>query len=69
MLAIFSSLKPQSSLMLVPSLSQHLLVTEMVKGIPLDPQAVALSVVSTLLLALLLAAMSVYRYYQESLLI
>ncbi len=69
MLAIFSSLKPQSSLMMVPSLSQHLLVTEMVKGIPLDPQAVAISVVSTLGLAAVLMALSIYRYYQESLLV
>lgn len=69
MLAIFSSLKPQASLMLVPSLSQHLLVTEMVKGMPLDSQAVMLSVVSTLVLALVLMGLSVYRYYQESLLV
>lgn len=69
MLAIFSSLKPQSSLMMVPSLSQHLLVTEMVKGIPLDPQAVVISVVSTLALAAILMALSIYRYYQESLLV
>ncbi|MEM7082874.1 MAG: ABC transporter permease [Pseudomonadota bacterium] len=69
MLAIFASLKPQSSFMLVPSLSQHLLVTELVKGIPLAPEAVVISVVSTLALALVLAMLSVYRYYQESLLV
>ncbi|MFK8031530.1 MAG: ABC transporter permease [Gammaproteobacteria bacterium] len=69
MLAIFSSLKPQASLMMVPSLSQHLLVTEMVKGIPLEPQAVVISVISTLALALVLMGLSVYRYYQESLLV
>lgn len=69
MLAIFTSLKPQASFMLVPSLSQHLLVTEMVKGMPLDPQAVILSVASTLVLAAILMALSIYRYYQESLLV
>ncbi len=69
MLAIFTSLKPESSFMLVPSLSQHLLVTEMVKGIPLDPQAIVLSVVSTLAIALVLTGLSIYRYYQESLLV
>ena len=69
MLAIFSSLKPQSSLMMVPSLSQHLLVTEMVKGIPLEPQSVVISVLSTLALAAILMALSIYRYYQESLLV
>lgn len=69
MLAIFTSLKPQSSLMLVPSLSQHLLITEMVKGLPLEPTAVVLSVVSTLVMAVAMMALSVYRYYQESLLV
>lgn len=69
MLAVFATLKPSLPMMMIPSLSQHLLVTELVKGLPLDPLAVVVSVLSTLAVAAVLVLLSVYRYYQESLLV
>ena len=50
--------------MLVPSLSQHLLVTELMRGEPLTPLHTAVSVAATLALAGALAA-AILRFYRR----
>ena len=60
--------RPRFELMFVPSLSQHLLLTDLVKNEPLMPSFIATSVVSTLLLGVLLAAVSARLYRREGLL-
>jgi sodium transport system permease protein len=54
--------------MLVPSLSQHLLVTELMRGEALKPLYVLASVAATLLAAALLAAVILRFYRRESIL-
>lgn len=54
--------------MFVPSLSQHLLVTELMRGEPLAPLHVTVSVAATLLAAALLAAAILRFYRRESIL-
>ena len=57
-----------SDLLFVPSLSQHLLLVDMVKNKPLDPLHVAISVCSTLLLGGLLTWICARLYRREGLL-
>jgi hypothetical protein len=54
--------------MFVPSLSQHLLLVDMVKNEPLDPLHVAISVSSTLLFGGLLTWICARLYHREGLL-
>lgn len=61
-------LSPSLPAMLVPSLSQHLLITELFRGGRLDPAYVAVSAASSLLLGLLLALAVRARYRSESIL-
>lgn len=63
MFAVFNGTKPTVAAMLVPSLSQHLLSTALMRGDPLDPVLVAISTVSSVALgiALMLGAVSLYR--------
>jgi hypothetical protein len=60
--------QPQASLMLVPSLSQHLVIQALMRGDPLPAAWVALSVGATLALALLLAWLAGNLYRRESIL-
>ncbi len=62
------SLKAKSSLMLIPSLSQHLLMTSVLKDEPIAPLEVVLSAGSSLALALLLTAAIARRWRRESML-
>lgn len=62
------TLRPRIEYMFVPSLSQHLLLVDMVKNEPLDPVHVAISVSSTLLIGVLLAAICARLYRREGLL-
>jgi len=55
-------------LMWIPSLSQHLLVTTLIKAQPLDPLLVALSAGSTLVFAALLASLAARLYRREAIL-
>jgi sodium transport system permease protein len=62
------ALKPAAWMMLVPSLSQHLLITELIKGEPVQPPFVLLSVASTLSLGLALAWLAARLYRREAIL-
>jgi sodium transport system permease protein len=62
------TLRPQLEFMFVPSLSQHLLLIDMVKNEPLDPLHVAISAGSTLLLGVLLTWVCARLYRREGLL-
>ena len=62
------TLRPRLEFMFVPSLSQHLLLVDMVKNEPLDPLHVAISVCSTLLLGGLLTWLCARLYRREGLL-
>ena len=67
----FAGLKgmsPGLPAMLVPSLSQHLLIMELFKGASLHPLYVAVSAASTLALALLLTLAVRHRYRRETIL-
>jgi sodium transport system permease protein len=61
-------LRPRTEFMFVPSLSQHLLLVDMIKNEPLDPLHVAISVASTLLIGLLLTWACARLYRREGLL-
>ena len=61
-------LRPQFEFMFVPSLSQHLILVDMVKNEPLEPLHVAISVCSTLLLGALLTWICARLYRREGLL-
>lgn len=61
-------LRPRMEFMFIPSLSQHLLLVDMVKNEPLDPSHVMISVLSTLVFGLLLAWACARLYRREGLL-
>jgi len=62
------NVRPKLEFMFVPSLSQHLILQDMVKNEPLDWLHVAISVSSTLLLGLLLTWVCARLYRREGLL-
>ena len=62
------TLRPRTELMFIPSLSQHLLLIDMVKNEPLNLVHVAISVISTLLIGVLLAWLCARLYRREGLL-
>jgi sodium transport system permease protein len=62
------SLKTSSSLMLIPSLSQHLLMTSVLKDEPIAPFDAALSAGSALTLSLLLTVLIARHWRRESML-
>ena len=61
-------LRPRTEFMFIPSLSQHLLLIDMVKNEPLDPLHIAISAGSTLLLGVLLTWVCARLYRREGLL-
>jgi len=61
-------LRPRTEFMFIPSLSQHLLLVDMVKNEPLDPVHVAISVVSTLVVGIVLTWACARLYRREGLL-
>ncbi|MBA3562451.1 MAG: ABC transporter permease [Gammaproteobacteria bacterium] len=65
--AVFT-LKPSLALMAVPSLSQHLLVTDLIKNEPIDPLWFAVSATSTLLLGAALGWLAARLYRREGIL-
>lgn len=60
--------RPKFEFMFVPSLSQHLLLVDLVKNEPLVPMNIAVSVISTLLLGGICAYISARLYRREGLL-
>ena len=68
MFATMLNVEPDVKLMWIPSLSQHLLVTSLIKHEPLAPLAVAVSVVSTLVFGGLVAWLATRLYQREAIL-
>jgi sodium transport system permease protein len=66
--ATMLNIEPEPKLMWIPSLSQHLLITTLIKDQPLNPSFVAISVVSTLVLGVLLGWLAVRLYRREAIL-
>jgi sodium transport system permease protein len=66
--ATMLNIEPEPRLMWIPSLSQHLLITTLIKDQPLNPSFVAISVVSTLVLGVLLGWLAVRLYRREAIL-
>lgn len=62
------AVQPQAALMLVPSLSQHLVIQGLMRGDPLPVSWMLLSVASTLLLGVLLAWLAGRLYRREAIL-
>jgi len=62
------TLRPQLEFMFIPSLSQHLLLVDLVKNEPVNSLHVAISVVSTLILGALLTWVCARLYRREGLL-
>jgi sodium transport system permease protein len=60
--------RPSTALMLVPSLSQHLLLVGLIRNEPLDPLHVLVSVAGTLLAGAVLALVCARLYRREGLL-
>ena len=68
-LVILNPVQPSVPLMLVPSLSQHLLVTELVKGEVFDPVHLVVSAATTIALGVACGLATVRRYRSEALLV
>ena len=68
-LVVLNPVQPSVPLMLVPSLSQHLLVTELVKGEIFDPFHLVVSTVTTVAVGLVCGLATVRRYRSEALLV
>jgi sodium transport system permease protein len=66
--ATMLNIEPESKLMWIPSLSQHLLVTTLIKAQPLNALFVAISVASSLAFGVLLGAVAVRLYRREAIL-
>jgi len=67
-IATFLNIRPDLSLMWIPSLSQHLLINELIKAEPLNLGYLGVSITSTLLLGALLAWLAIRLYDRERLL-
>lgn len=67
-IATIMNVRPSQALMWVPSMSQHLLITDLIKQAPIQPLMLAQSVVSTLLYAGLLSLVAIKLYKREALL-
>jgi sodium transport system permease protein len=66
--ATMLNIEPEAKLMWIPSLSQHLLITTLIKDQPLTPAFVALSIGSTLAFGALLGWLAVRLYRREAIL-
>jgi sodium transport system permease protein len=68
MFATLLNVEPTAKLMWIPSLSQHLLVTSLIKHEPLDVGFVALSAATSLAFGVLLAWLATRLYQREAIL-
>jgi hypothetical protein len=66
--AVVTGTKPTTALMMVPSLSQHLLATSLMRGDPLPPLHVVICAVTSLAAGALLVAIAVRLYRREAIL-
>jgi ABC-type Na+ efflux pump permease subunit len=62
------TLRPRTEFMFIPSLSQHLLLVDMVKNEPINGLHVAISVASTLVIGFILTWACARLYRREGLL-
>ena len=69
LLTLVNPLQASAPLMLVPSLSQHLLVTAIIKGQETAPEHFLLSAVATIILGILCTWGAVLRFRSEKLLV
>jgi sodium transport system permease protein len=67
-LASLMNVKPSVALMWIPSLSQHLLVTSLIRQEPIEPAMAVVSTISTLSFSALLAWAAIGLYKREALL-
>ena len=68
-LVVLNPMQPTIPMMLVPSLSQHLLITNIVKAQSIDPVYFAVSATSTVVIGALFGLLAVWRYRSEKLLV
>jgi sodium transport system permease protein len=68
MFATMLNVEASTKLMWIPSLSQHLLITSLIKDQPLDPALVALSAVSSLAIGAALGWLAIRLYRREAIL-
>lgn len=68
MFATMLNVEAKPSLMWIPSMSQHLLVTTLIKGEPLDALLVSLSVGSSLVLGAIVAWLAIRLFEREAIL-
>ena len=68
MFAVVNGTKPTPALMTIPSLSQHLLATSLMRGDAIPPLHVAISAGTTLLLGALLVLLAIRLYKREAIL-
>ncbi|MEL7296559.1 MAG: ABC transporter permease [Pseudomonadota bacterium] len=66
--AAVNNLRPSLTWMTVPSMSQHLLILDLVKGEPLQPMFVAVSIGSSLIIGTILTLIAIHLYKREGLL-
>jgi sodium transport system permease protein len=66
--AALNTVRPSTALMLVPSLSQHLVITGLMKAETVPISYLLISFISTLVLGLLLTGLAIRLYQRESLL-
>jgi sodium transport system permease protein len=66
--ASIANVRPSTMLMAVPSLSQHLIATNLLRGDPVESMHIAVSVISTVLLGALLLWLATRLYRREKLL-
>jgi sodium transport system permease protein len=66
--AAINTVRPALSLMLVPSLSQHLIITDLMKAEPIPASFLATSILSTLVLGIALSALAARLYRREGIL-
>ena len=68
-LVVLNPMQPTIPMMLVPSLSQHLLITNIVKAQSIDPVYFAVSATSTVVIGALFGLLAIWRYRSEKLLV
>ena len=68
MFAVVSGTKPSATLMAVPSLSQHLLATSLMRGDTIPALHILICVGTTLVLGVLLVALAIKLYQREAIL-
>jgi sodium transport system permease protein len=68
MIAVINSTRPSAALMAVPSLSQHLLATGLMRGDPINPMHFLVSAGTTLAVGLVLIWLATRLYRREGIL-